>query len=491
MAGRAVRSRIGLVDALGEWTSGPGPLHRQLADAIQDAIARDEIGAGEALPPERLLAHSLGVSRTTVGNAYTLLKEAGWLESRQGSKTWARRRDGIATDGNGDPISSLRGNAFLRPERLATIDLATAALRPPPLLTEVVHTVVEEDLETLLEGHGYHPTGLGQLRMGIAQRFAAQGIPTTERQILVTTGAQQAIALLAAHYLQDGDLVVTEALTSPGALDAFRHVGARFRTLPVDSDGAETEALQRLLARTAARLVYMMPTFHNPTGTVMAAQRRQRVADLAREQQITVIDDMSHADLVLDDPPPPPLAAYDAAGSIVTIGSMSKLFWGGLRIGWIRAPESVISQLLRLKAVFDLGTPLLSQLVAARLLPRTAEAQAFRRAELLPLREQLLALLHQCLPSWSCRPPRGGVSVWVQLPEGKGDDFGQIASRHGVLVVPGSLLSPDGQHHDGLRLSFGLRPGILQAGVMRLAEAWQVYQRLLRSGRSHDRVVLI
>ncbi|MCL4545906.1 MAG: PLP-dependent aminotransferase family protein [Chloroflexi bacterium] len=472
-----VRNQARTIAVLGQWTAGRGPLYRRLATAIQQAIERQELRIGEKLPTERALAHSLAVSRTTVGNAYALLKSAGWLESRQGSSTWIRGP--CATFTEADPIASLRGNAFLR-ERIVTattIDFATAALPGAKPIAEVTRAVAGAELPELLNSHGYVPAGLPQLREAVAQRFAEQGTPTRPQQILITTGDQQAVTLLAAHYLQSGDAAITESLTSPGVLDAFRKAGARIYAVPMDDRGVDLTALERLLKQLHVRLVYLMPTFHNPTGAIMPPGRRRRLAQLARDLQVTVIEDLSHSELQLDGNPPPPLVtSYEPDGQVVCIGSMSKLFWGGLRVGWVRAPENVIGRLTRLKASADLGTPVISQLVATHLLQRADEIKAQRCAELRMQLDYLLELLTAYLPSWSWQRPHGGVSLWVRLPDANADDFGQVALQHGVAVVSGSLLSPNGEHAGGIRLSFGLGRTALEAGVCRLAEAWAAYQ---------------
>ncbi|MCL4541205.1 MAG: PLP-dependent aminotransferase family protein [Chloroflexi bacterium] len=471
------RNQVRMITALGQWTDGSGALYRRLATAIQRAIERGDLRAGEKLPAERNLAHSLAVSRTTVGNAYALLKVAGWLESRQGSNTWVRGPRVASTEA--DPIASLRSNAFLR-DRIATattIDFATAALPGIALIAEVTRAVAQTELPALLNSHGYMPAGLPQLREMVAQRFAEQGTPTTPQQILITTGDQQAVTLLITHYFQPGDVAVTETLTSPGVLDALRKAGARIYPVPIDDQGADLASLSRLLKQLPIRLVYLMPTFHNPTGSVMSADRRRRLAQLARDLQVTVIEDLSHSELPLDDDPlPPPVTSYEPDGQVIAIGSASKLFWGGLRAGWIRASENVIRRLVHLKASVDLGTPVISQLVTTQLLQKADGIAEQRRAELRTRLNYLLELLTAHLPEWSWQRPRGGVSLWVRLPDANADDFGQIALQHGVALVSGSLLSPNGEHAGGIRLSFGLDLPVLEVGVRRLAEAWSAYQ---------------
>ena len=223
----------------------------------------------------------------------------------------------------------------------------------------------------------YYPMGLPTLRQAVASYYERAGLPTRPEQVLVTNGAQHAIALCAALYLQRGDSVLVEDPAYFGALDAFRVAGARVSPLPVDAGGVPPAVLRDSITATAARLIYLTPTFQNPTGAVMPKAARREVARIAVELGVPVIDDGTLADLVLDGAPPPLIARFAPAAPVLTIGSLSKLMWPGLRIGWVRAPEPIVERLARLKSANDLGSPLLTQAdrgPAARGLGRGAPA---------------------------------------------------------------------------------------------------------------------
>jgi DNA-binding transcriptional MocR family regulator len=232
------------------------------------------------------------------------------------------------------------------------------------------------------------------------------------------------------------------------------------------------------MTRLSPRLVVVIPTFHTPTGTVMPPGARRRLAELAQRLQIIVAEDLSHASIVLDEPAPPPVAHF-GEDHVLSIGSMSKLFWGGLRVGWVRGPRHLVSRLSRIKATADLGTPLLSQLVSARLLEHSDEVAAARRTALVPRLDRLEQLVRDRLPDWGWQRPSGGLSAWVELPEGNATAFAQVAQRHGVIVVPGPLLSADEGHQRHLRLSFASGIGAITEGVERLAAAWSDYRSSL------------
>ncbi|MFA9429822.1 PLP-dependent aminotransferase family protein [Egicoccus sp. AB-alg2] len=470
--------------------SGDGPLYRQLSDGLKHAVDRGEIPLGTVLPPERVLARSLSVSRATVVAAYDRLKAEGWLESRQGSGTWVRRPEG-EDRGGVDAVATAR--LFLSDDRADqrsgpgeppaaadedVVELSVAAVTGSPRVIELLSSLSASDVSSLVAHHGYVPHGLRALRKIVAARFAVAGLPSTEDQVLVTTGAHQAISLVARQTLQRGDTVLVESPTFPGALDVFRRFGARMVPLPVDEHGVRTDTLPDLIARTEPKLIYLSPDFHNPTGAVLPEDRRRAVADLADRSNIVVIEDRAMGDVHLDGPPlPPPIAAFsNGEGAVHTLGSTAKLFWAGLRVGWLRSPTSWSVRMLATKTVADLGTPLLSQLLAVRLLEHAEEVLAERRAQLIPQRDLLCDLLADHLPTWRWRRPEGGLSVWVTLPSGNAEEFAELALRHGVSVVPGPALSVDEGNRRGLRLVFSRPEPVLREGVRRLAAAWHTYE---------------
>ena len=468
---------------LGDWPSERGPLHRSLANRLGALADRAQLAAGTRLPPERALAEALQVSRTTVVAAYGALKADGRLVARQGSGTYVGAPGGRRR--SDDPVlGALAGNqlfAALGEAPSGTLDLATATL---PAATCVAGSCpAPDDVAAWCRSVGYVPDGSERLRLAIAEAYCARGLVTGPDQVLVTSGAQQAIGLVATLYLRRGDPVMVDQPTFPGALDVFRTAGARLLPIPVDAGGARVDVVEQLVRRSSPHLVYVVATHHNPTGSVLSAARRERLAAVAAGAQVTVVDDTVLAELGQPDegPVPPPVAAFDPDAPVITVGSMSKLFWGGLRIGWIRAAEPVISRLRRLKAIADLGSPLLEQHWAARLLPHADQAGAERRADLGHRRRLLEGALGDALPSWRWASPAGGVSLWVQVP-GDARTLAASALRHGVRVVPGPQFCADEGCSDHLRLPFTQAPEILAEGVRRLAAAWHDQEPDLAGG---------
>jgi DNA-binding transcriptional MocR family regulator len=251
--------------------------------------------------------------------------------------------------------------------------------------------------------------------------------------------------------------------------------------VPTGRQGANVESLSQLLPRTSPRLVYLIPTFQNPTGGVMPEHRRRAVARLVEAWAIPLVEDESLAALALDEGrAPPPLAAFAPGASILTIGSLSKVFWGGLRVGWVRAPAPLVAQLARLKAVADLGGSLPAQVIATRLLEEFEVVRRERCAELARRFGLMSQLLQRHLPSWSWERPLGGLCLWVRLPRGTAPDFAQVALRHGVSLVAGPVASADDSFTEYLRLPFGLEPSTMEEGVRRLARAWEAYVPLVQ-----------
>jgi DNA-binding transcriptional MocR family regulator len=226
--------------------------------------------------------------------------------------------------------------------------------------------------------------------------YTERGIPTSLGQILVTTGGQQALSLLAQAFLAPGDQVV-EGPTYPGALEAFREQAAVLRCLPTGLDGLETAAKGHRIV-----LAYVISTFHNPTGSVRPAAARRALVKATAASAVWLIDDEVLSDLAFPGVQvPPPLAAYSDA--VISVGSLSKSVWGGLRTGWVRAPEPLIARLARLLVVHNLGQNVPGQLAAAELLPVLHSLTARLAPERQARHDHLRAHLARHLPDWTCR----------------------------------------------------------------------------------------
>jgi DNA-binding transcriptional MocR family regulator len=455
---------IELSERLGRWPAGRGPLPVLLAARLRRLIDEGELPPGEPLPPDRVLASALAVGRSTVVIAYDLLRQDGRIVRRQGS--------GTRVAGSEPPVPRQTTSAAMFLHLLeppdGVIPLACAAPdAPPPELAEA-YARIARTLAGTAGDIGYYPAGHPVLRRAIAERYTRRGIRTSHERILVTTGGQQALSLLARALLAPGDRVVVEGPTYPGALEAFREQAAVPHALPTGLTGLAAACEH------SAALAYVIPTFHNPTGSVLSSFARRALVHAAAAVNVRLIEDEVLSDLGFPGTPvPPPLAAY--ADEVISVGSLSKSVWGGLRVGWVRAPEWLIARLARLLAVHDLGGNVPAQLAATELLPQL-DALCERLAPARQARhDHLRAQLARHLPDWDAPPVPGGQTLWVRLPHGDGTSFAQTALRHRVAVLPGSGLDASGRSQDHLRLHFLATPEDLTEAVRRLAAAWHGY----------------
>jgi DNA-binding transcriptional MocR family regulator len=445
----------------------------RLAAALEAAVLRGTIAAGTRLPSERELAQRLGISRSTVVAAYDRLKAEGRAHTQRGSGTYAGPPGPLARGGRFSPghLVSIVDN---RDGPRQTVEFTIAALPGSREIAPAGERLAGQLGKLSRETPGYLPLGLPALRREIAQAYAARGLPTDPEQIIVTSGAQQAIALVA--HLFRGERIAMEDPTNPASLDAFRAAGADIVAVGVDADGANIDELERLPAARMPAAVYIATTYNNPTGTMLSAERRAHLAHLAEREGWTIVEDETLCDISIHDvAPPPPIAALGSGATVLSIGSACKLFWGGLRIGWVRGDAQVISRIAPLKIVADLGTSLVGQALCAELLPLRDRVRNERRAQLVVRHRTLAMALERELPSWSRNEPRGGSSLWIELPHGDSASFALEAARFGVTLAPGPVFSSAERHARRLRLPFVLDPDVLLVGVDRLAAAWSAY----------------
>ncbi len=451
-----------LVRQLGLWRGqGGGAAYRQLADGVRLLILDGRLPVGVRIPGERDLAAALDVSRTTVTAAFGQLRDEGYLDSRQGSGSH----------------TSLPDRRAIRPEAEAgdveagIVDLAVAALPA----TDTVHHAYRIALERLprhLPGHGYERVGLKELRVVIADRYTRRGCPTSPDQILVTHGALHGFGLLLRLLAGPGDRIVVDHPTYPHAIDAIQQASCRAVPVGLPERGWDADAIEAAFRQTGPRLAYLLADFHNPTGRCMDAETRARIADMAARTQTVLVVDETMVDLWLDGPPPAPMAAHDRAGCVVTLGSTGKSFWGGLRIGWVRAEPRMIEGLARVRAAQDLGTPVLEQLAAAVLLADDGGDLDARRARVREQRARLISLVGDYLPDWTVKAPPGGLSLWAELPVPGSTALAATSEIYGVRIGAGPRFGVDGSFERFVRLPFALPEDMLESGIERLTRAW-------------------
>lgn len=458
--------RIGpasLTRLLGAWREGHGgPAYRQLADGLRLLILDGRLPLDVVLPGERELAATLEVSRTTVTAALSRLRDDGFLDRRQGAG--ARTR---LPQGPGD-----RGTASLMAGSVSegVIDMASAA----PPAAEVVHGAYAAALSQLpayLPNHGYAALGLPELRAMVAERYTRRGLPTTPDQIMVTNGAQHAFALMLRLTCGPGDRVVIDHPTYPHAIDAIQRASCRPAPVGLPGEGWDVEGVTAALRQSGPRLAYFIADFQNPTGRWMSPDARAAIADAARRARTMVIFDETLIDLWLDGPVQP-YAFDEPEEGLVRLGSMGKSFWGGMRLGWIRADVQTIQALAPRRASIDLGTPLLEQLAAVHLIAGEDESLQVRRDMLRTRRDLMIDLVRQRLPEWKVATPPGGLSLWAELPAPVSTSLAATSERFGVRLAAGPRFGVDGAFERFVRLPYTLPPEVLAQAVDGLAEAY-------------------
>ncbi len=473
-----------LLDYLGAWTTGPGPIFQRLARAIAASIERGELPHDTRLPSERSLAAAAWVSRGTVVAAYDVLLGEGLADRRTGSGTFVASSDGPGLP-QGREGSRLVAHLAARSDNLAgkrptgtytdadLIDLSISVLDDATALPHA--SVSTAELIGAVPDTGYDPRGQLDLRTTIAERLTGYGLASTPDQLVITTGAQQAISAAIACWVRPGDVVVVEDPTYPGALAALTAAGAVIRGLPLDRHGVRIEALEEAVADRPA-LAYLQSTVQSPTGVVLSSDRRRRIAALLTASRLPLVEDIALAGLTWAGPTVP-IASHAPDHPIAVVGSISKMFWSGLRVGFVRAPLPVAQRLARIKTIQDLGSSTVSQLMASRLLqhPDSPAFTAQRNDELQRRCVIIAALIAAQLPAWSCPLPAGGLSLWVGLPGPYATRFAAVALAHGVAVAPPESLSVTGEHADHFRLSVAHPELILRVGVERLVGAWAAF----------------
>ncbi|PTT61501.1 MocR-like transcription factor YczR [Arthrobacter sp. HMWF013] len=504
-----------LARLLGQWSHGNAPAYRELADVVRLLILDGRVALDTALPSERAFSAALGVSRTTVTAAYGHLREQGFLSSGQGSRGRTRiprltpSGTTVLTGSAGGrgptsaAASSLPGHKAarltvpgLQPQGFAApglaapeglIDLAYASL---PASGEVVHRAFAAaltELPALLPGFGYDAIGLLPLREAVASRYTTAGVPTTADQILVTSGAQHALNIIIRALAGRQDKVLVEHPSYPNALDAIRAAGCRAipvaftagpgtGTITTHASGGrpaalawDVQAVQAAIMQQRPKMAYMVPDFHNPTGQLMPDfQRRQLVRAAAASGTVLVVDETLR-DLNLDGAETSHVAAFSPA--VVTIGSLSKSHWAGLRTGWIRASKAMIQRFAAARSSLDLGGPAMEQLAAAHLVRALDEPLPARLANLRESRTVLLELLAGHLPEWETARPAGGLSVWCRLPAPISTALTVIAPDFGIRLAAGPRFGIGGAFERYLRVPFTLPPEQLETSVHALRSA--------------------
>lgn len=484
------------LDLSGFERDGDVSLTQQLVDRFTSAIEAGDLPPGEKLPPTRALASEVGVNHLTAARAYRRLAELGYVTASVGRGTFVRSLAPARSEEYGDdwqayalpdrPITyqqEVLADAFRFPGERDMISLATGfpapELFPTGEIAAIARDVFAEEGNAALSY--LPPEGLGALREQLAVVGRRVGFASSAEEIIVTSGGQQALDLVARALLSPGDVAAIESPTFAGALGALRNTGARVIGVPVDDQGLDVDALERLVARHEVKVCLLQTANQNPTGVDLSPERRQRLAALAVERNMFVVEDGVYGDLRFEGERPKALR-QDAPGHVIHINSLSKVVGGGLRIGWIAARGPVWGRLAVLKQSADFHTATITQHLAARYLASGAYERNLAAA--LPYyrdrRDAMMGALERHLAGeYHADAPHGGHHVWVTLARAVDErSLYTEAVRQGVSFTPGGAVTAERRPRSSFRLSFSLLdPPQIDEGVKRLAVALREVRR--------------
>ncbi|HEX2085011.1 MAG TPA: PLP-dependent aminotransferase family protein [Solirubrobacteraceae bacterium] len=481
--------------------SGERSLTQQLVDRFAALIDSGELEPGTKLPTTRALAEQAGINPLTAARVYRRLGELGYTTATVGRGTFVRARPpvvgGTAATDEGWQLAALPRRtpsyaeqmlqeSFRAPGGDDVIVLSSGWPDPASFPREAVEAagrrVLAEHLDAALH---YQPVeGVPALREAIAEHGARHGFAREASEIVVTTGARQAVDLAARALLEPGDVAVVESPTFTGTVSSLEATGARVLPMPVDADGPDVEAIARVLARHEVKLVALQTSCQNPTGAEMSAERRERLLALARERSFFVVEDAVYAGLRFDGPRVRALRA-EAPAHVVHVESLSKTVAGGLRVGWIAAQGPVLARLAHLKMNSDLHSPALTQLIAAELLRGEGYDEHVRRSAAIyrGRRDAMIEALERHLgdaATWTV--PAGGHNLWVTLDRPVDERLLYAeALREGVTFLPGGATQVEPAARTSLRLSFSIvPPERFDEAARRLARALRAVHRRAR-----------
>lgn len=462
-------------------------IYQSILDHIRSELVEEEL----QLPSVRELSKQLGVSLVTVVKAYQKLDQEGYITSVQGKGTFIRKTKVQESERKESTHSYdwqlsvqdyLPRSQFARfhqvPERIhLSSSMIDPGLLPNRYLEQEIHKMFSENPKVLSQ-YG-EIQGDQALRQAMVEYLQRLDLPTSPENILVTSGSQQGIDLIARTFVGPGDVVVMEAPTYPGAIDVFRGRGATILTVPVDRDGMRIDLLQNLCDKYKPKIIYTVPTFHNPTGAVMPTKRRRQLLEIAKSTQCLVIEDDPYSEIYFDRKPPASMKSLDEDGHVIYLKGLSKILAPGCRIGILTAYGPIFKRLLAAKANTDLGSPLLTQKAILPFISskRMMDHLKKLRTALKIRRDLVLEILTQHAPeevSWFI--PKGGLNVWITLPSWIHTDHLLLeAKKEQITFLPGSACYPTEQENHHLRISFSyMKEQQLQQGVTTICHILQL-----------------
>jgi DNA-binding transcriptional MocR family regulator len=476
------------------------PIYVQIVERVRAAIATGQLTDNMQLPTNREMASLLKIDRSTVSRAYVELERLGLVDSHVGRGTFVRlAAPQTSTATIVDSSQMVWSEKFSRASQTAfgLLNRQPAQLKLDGVISFVGGIPTQEffpqqEFENIVErmtrskrSHEmfeYSPAeGHFGLRAEVLKYLAAQGINAHDNELLIVSGSQQGIDVVISSLIDPGDVVLIEEPTYFWALCNFSASQARLIPVPVDGDGLQVDVLETLLARHRAKLLYLMPTFQNPTGSTLPLARRKKLLELAKQYQLPILEDNFVGDLRYDGDPLPSLRSLDTTGdTVIHQGTFSKALCPGLRLGWLVAPAEVTARLSLAKRTSDLSTNTMAQTLMAEYLRGGAYVQHLEivRRAYKSRRDAMIDALKKFLGNkitWS--KPDGGMFIWAKLPYGcSSRELLLHAEREGVTFSPGEMFFVHGGRPEYFRLSFiQLDEATIFDGIARLGKAVDSY----------------
>lgn len=435
------------------------PIYQQIMEQIISYIQQGELHPGDRLPAERKLAQSYGVNRSTVVHALDELAALGWIDRRRGSGTlvnegkWGRTATPRVDWRRHFRREFQRHEPFLTKlkEMPITLDLYSGEL-PLDLIPDFqlpAYTWEELLLEEKKQGpHGYQPL----LKLICERLKKEEGLTVSADQILITSGAQQALFLLLQVMLQAGDSVAIEDPSFLYSLPIFETADIRLYGVPIDEEGIELAALEQLILTKKIKLLILNPTFQNPTGKTMTKVRREQLLALSQKYQLPIIEDDVFSELRFTSVPP--ALKKSAPHQVIYLGSLSKLFGSSIKIGWIVADAELIGRLAQAKQTMDFSISVFPQMVAHTALA-DPDFERKRVALVAELERRATAFTNEMQPfltDWEYEPITGGLYAWLNFRSQKltRKDWNCFLERH-IAIAPSFLFS---DHAQSMRINY-------------------------------------
>ncbi|PWW20449.1 GntR family transcriptional regulator of abcA and norABC [Cytobacillus oceanisediminis] len=462
------------------------PLHLQISDFMKKKIMNGEWTIGTKIPPQRNLAKLFQVNRSTIVIALEELAADGLIESKVGSgtrvinNTWSL----LASTPPPDWISYVKSGihkpniTIIQEINKAEADpnmirLGTGELSPDLLPNKKMGQILQIDNEQSLSLGYMEPKGSLSLRKTVSAYLRTKGIKASPESILIVSGGLQALQLISIGLLNRGSTILHETPSYLNSVHVFQSAGMNLLGIPLDKEGIKCDSIGRMKRQHHAALLYTIPTFHNPTGTLMSERRRIEIIEVCQKASMPIIEDDVYGDLWFENPPPKPLKANDTQGNVLYIGSVSKTLSPGLRIGWLVGPEPVIERLADIKMQTDYGSSSLSQYAVDKwlcsgmyedFLKETKEELRFRRDFTI----QILKKYFSEIATWNT--PKGGFYIWLKLLTVVSTrKLFDVALREGILLNPGSVYDNNDYQH--LRISYSYASmEQLEKGLVYLAQ---------------------